>query len=162
MRTREDITGRNIFEAFPGEGPGVEQLKASLERARQTRRPDHLALIHYDIPRPNGNGFEERFWSATHTPLLDAAGQVAYLLQHTVDVTELHRLRMAARATHAPSGVEAQVEGDVFRRAQAVQEANLSLDAEQRHLRRLFEQAPGFMAVLSGPRASVRAGQCGL
>lgn len=151
MRTREDITGRNIFEAFPGEGPGVAQLKASLERARQTRRPDHLALIHYDIPRPSGNGFEERFWSATHTPLLDAAGQVAYLLQHTVDVTELHRLRMAARATHVPSGVEAQVEGDVFRRAQAVQEANLSLDAERRHLRRLFEQAPGFMAVLSGP-----------
>jgi PAS domain S-box-containing protein len=151
MRTRADITGRNMFEAFPGEGASVEQLKASLDRAFKTRKPDHLALIHYDIPRPDGNGFEERFWSATHTPLLDAAGEVAYILQHTVDVTELHRLRMAARTPHAPFGVEAQVEGDVLRRAQAVQEVNLSLDAERRHLRRLFEQAPGFMAVLSGP-----------
>lgn len=151
MRTREEITGRNMFDAFPGEGPSVEQLRASLERALKSHKPDHLALIHYDIARPDGNGFEERFWSATHTPLLDAAGEVAYILQHTVDVTELHRLRMAARAPHAPSGLEAQVEGDVFRRAQAVQEANRSLDAERRHLRRLFEQAPGFMAVLRGP-----------
>ncbi|RDI58576.1 PAS domain-containing sensor histidine kinase [Microvirga subterranea] len=151
MRTREDITGRNMFEAFPGEGASVEQLRASLERALRSGTPDHLALIHYDIPRSDGNGFEERFWSATHTPLLNAAGEVAYILQHTVDVTELHRLRMAARATYAPSGLEAQVEGDVFRRAQAVQEANRSLDAERRHLRRLFEQAPGFMAVLGGP-----------
>lgn len=151
MRTREDIIGRNMFEAFPGEGASVEQLRASLERALRSGTRDHLALIHYDIPRPDGNGLEERFWSATHTPLLDAAGEVAYILQHTVDVTELHRLRMAARATYTPSGLEAQVEGDVFRRAQAVQEANRSLDAERRHLRSLFEQAPGFMAVLSGP-----------
>jgi PAS domain S-box-containing protein len=151
MRTREDITGRNMFDAFPGEGASVEQLRASLERALSNRSPDHLALIHYDIPRPDGNGFEERFWSATHTPLLDEEGAVSYILQHTVDVTELHRLRLAARSAYVPSGLEAQVEGDVFRRAQAVQETNLSLDTERRHLRRLFEQAPGFMAVLAGP-----------
>ena len=152
MRTREDITGRNMFEAFPGEGTSIDLLRASLERALTTRKPDHLALIHYDIPRPDGNGFEERFWSATHTPLLDDRGEVSYILQHTVDVTELHRLRQAARSAHVPAGFEAQVEGDVLRRAMAVQETNLSLDAERRHLRRLFEQAPGFMAVLSGPQ----------
>jgi PAS domain S-box-containing protein len=151
MRTREDLVGRNLFDAFPGEGDSVEQLRASLERALSSGRADHLALIHYDIPRPDGNGFEERFWSATHTPLRDASGAVAYILQHTVDVTELHRLRMAARPSHATSGLEAQVEGDVLRRAQAVQEENRSLDAERRYLRRLFEQAPGFMAVLAGP-----------
>jgi PAS domain S-box-containing protein len=151
MRTREDLVGRNMFDAFPGEGESVEQLRASLERALSSGRADHLALIHYDIPRPDGNGFEERFWSATHTPLRAADGAVAYILQHTVDVTELHRLRTAARLSHAPSGLEAQVEGDVLRRAKAVQEENRSLDAERRHLRRLFEQAPGFMAVLAGP-----------
>ncbi|MFC4171994.1 PAS domain-containing protein [Microvirga sp. GCM10011540] len=151
MRTREGLTGRNMFEAFPGEGASVEQLRASLERALRTRRPDHLALIHYDIPRPDGHGFEERFWSATHTPLLDGAGEVSCILQHTVDVTELHRLRMVAKSFREPAGPATQLEGDVLRRAQAVQEANLSLDAERRHLRRLFEQAPGFMAVLAGP-----------
>ena len=39
----------------------------------------------------------------------------------------------------------------MFRRAQAVQEANQALSEERQHLRGLFEQAPGFMAALSGP-----------
>lgn len=33
-----------------------------------------------------------------------------------------------------------------------MQEANLALEEERQHLRGLFEQAPGFMAVLSGPQ----------
>lgn len=153
MRKREELTGRFMFEAFPS-GPGdpngasAALLRASLERVVRERATDHLALIHYDIPRSDGDGFEERFWSATHTPLFGPDGSVAYILQHTVDVTELHRLRMSARDGDSTG---AQTESDVFRRAEAVQESNRTLDAERRHLRRLFEQAPGFMAVLSGP-----------
>jgi PAS domain S-box-containing protein len=39
----------------------------------------------------------------------------------------------------------------MFRRAQAVQETNQALNEERQHLRGLFEQAPGFIAALSGP-----------
>jgi PAS domain S-box-containing protein len=42
-------------------------------------------------------------------------------------------------------------ETDMFRRAQAVQQANQALSEERQHLRGLFQQAPGFMAALSGP-----------
>ena len=155
MRERADLIGRNMFDAFPGTPDergraNVAQLRDSLDRVLQSRAPDYIPLIHYDIARPEG-GFEERYWSATHTPLLNAAGEVAFILQHTVDVTELHRLRQAARSAEQVPGASALIEGDIFRRAQAVQKANEMLNEERQHLRRLFEQAPGFTAVLSGP-----------
>jgi len=153
MRKREDLVGRNLFEAFPSDpdSAGHRQLRTSLERVTREGQPDHLPLIHYDIALRDGRGFEERYWSATHTPLFDEAGQLAFILQHTVDVTELHRLRMFARRSVMASGPSPLIETDVLRRAQAVQETNQALEEERQHLRALFEQAPGFMAVLNGP-----------
>lgn len=161
MRTRSEIIGRTMFEAFPGGPEGAEpehvrQLRGSFTRVLETRRPDTLALIRYPIPRatPTGTVFEDRYWSATHTPLLDADGEVRFILQHTVDVTELHRLRSGSPAPlPSPEGTAPgdQVETGVLRRARAVQAANWRLDAERQRLRRLFQQAPGFVAVLRGP-----------
>jgi PAS domain S-box-containing protein len=156
MREKAELLGRNMFEAFP---PGPEDsgassrlLRDSLERVLRQRTADHIALIKYDIPRPDGQ-FDERYWSATHTPLLGPNGDVAFILQNTVDVTELHRLRQATRQFSwlQRAGGDGRVEGEILQRAQAVQDANVSLEAERRHLRSLFEQAPGFMAVLRGP-----------
>lgn len=153
MREREELIGRNMFDAFPSDpdSEGHRQLRASLERVLQEQVPDHLPLIKYDIPLPNGQGFEERYWSATHTPLFNQNGELTFILQHTVDVTELHRLRVLARTSVLGAGPSALIETDVLRRAQAVQEANQTLKEQQQELRGLFEQAPGFMAALSGP-----------
>ncbi|HEX8536648.1 MAG TPA: ATP-binding protein, partial [Cystobacter sp.] len=43
------------------------------------------------------------------------------------------------------------LEAGVLHRARSVQDANRTLDEERNRLRRLFEQAPGFVAVLRGP-----------
>jgi len=137
MRRREELSGRHMFEAFPSD-PGSEGgrlLRGSLDRVAQTREADEIALIRYDIARPDGT-MEVRYWSATHTPLLDDAGQIELILQHTVDVTELHGLRQ---------------EMGLIRRARAVQERNLDLVEESQQLKDLFDQAPGFVAMLSGP-----------
>ncbi|MCR0985641.1 hybrid sensor histidine kinase/response regulator [Roseomonas populi] len=152
MRDRASLVGRNMFEAFPSDpnSEGHRLLRTSLERAVRTGERDHLPMIRYDIPRPDGSGLDQRFWSATHTPLRGPDGAVALILQHTVDVTELHGLREMARRI-GPSGAVAQIESDVIRRAEAVQEANSALEEERRWLESLFEQAPGFMAVLEGP-----------
>lgn len=155
MRRREEIIGRNMFDAFPGTSDergmaNAVQLRDSLTRALQNRQADHIPLIHYDIARPDGS-FEERYWSATHTPLLNEAREVAYILQHTVDVTELHNLRLADRAARMRGEASTLIEGDILKRARAVQEANEALSEQYRHLRRLVEQAPGFTAVLRGP-----------
>ncbi|MEW9855356.1 sensor histidine kinase [Novosphingobium sp. M1R2S20] len=140
MRDRDDITGVPMFEAFPSE-PGTdsfELLRRSLERVLVTGEVDELALIRYDIIAPDGT-MDARLWSATHTPLVDGEGKVAFILQHTVDVTELENLRQLRDET------------GLVRRANAVQARNADLLAESERLRMLFEQAPGFMAVLSGP-----------
>jgi signal transduction histidine kinase/DNA-binding response OmpR family regulator len=158
----EDLLGRNVFEVFPNdpEDPdnrSVRELRESMARVLKRRVPDTLALIPYRVPRhtPTGIVLEERYWSATHTPLLDERGEVAFILQHTVDVTELQQLKRALSATDVPRDTDTareQMEAGVLGRAQAVQEANRTLDAERRHLQRLFKQAPGFMCFLRGPQ----------
>lgn len=159
---REDLLGRYVFDVFPGavddpENRSAQQFRRSLERVLTTRQPDTIALIRYAVPvaSPEGTTIENRYWSATHTPLLGETGEVVHILQHTVDVTELQALKQAVGeagdGSTDPETSTAQVEGGIFRRAQVVQEVNLRLDAEQRRLRRLFEQAPGFIAVVRGP-----------
>src|SRR5919112_6092300 len=144
MREREDIVGSSLFEAFPSDPNSAShrQLRSSLERVASEKVRDHLPLIKYDIPLPGGHGFEERYWSATHTPLFNDAGQLSFILQHTVDVTELQRLRRLTRSPLLQGGSSEPVEMDMFRRALAVQETNQALREERQHLRELFEQAP--------------------
>ena len=149
-RAAGDLIGRNLFDAFPNPGEGGRRLRASLERVRDTGQPDTIALIPYPIERPanRGGGFEMRYWSAEHTPLLDANGRTQFIVQNTVDVTELHQLRTLA---YGPGGEPAPGEKDLLLRAQAAETANQSLLRETEGLRDLFMQAPGFMAVLAGP-----------
>jgi PAS domain S-box-containing protein len=147
--TLEQLRGRYVFEQFPHDPDDpnnvpARMLQRSLERVLATGEPDHLALIPYRVPQvvEGVRVTAERSWSATHVPLRGDDGEVAFILQHTVDVTALHRL---ARDR------DAAAESGVLSRAEAVQQENLRLDREREHLRSLFEQAPGFIAVLDGP-----------
>ena len=152
-RTEAELSGRNMFDAFPSDpqSDSYQQLRTSLEDVLRTGEPDQLALIRYDIPLAEG-GIEERYWSATHTPLKSSDGQTQYILQHTVDVTELHRLRgLVQSADGSPADGGVDILTDVFHRATAVHERNQVLAEEGRQLRSLFEQAPGFIALLTGP-----------
>jgi PAS domain S-box-containing protein len=145
MRDRAELVGKGIFEAFPS-APDSEShrlLEGSLRRVLSTGEVDELALIRYDISRPDGS-LDARYWSATHTPLKGADGAVRYILQHTVDVTELHDLR-------ALRDEMVRDEMGIVRRAHAVQARNLDLAEETDQLRSLLEQAPGFAAVTTGP-----------
>ena len=159
-RQRDDIIGRHVFDAFPGgpydpEGLGMRQLRQSLDTVMQTRQPDVLALIRYAIPRMTEAGlvFEDRYWSASHTPILDERGEVSLILQQTDDVTELQSLRLslAGQAGGQATGRE-RLEGEIFRRAQEVQQEKEVLGAERTMLRRLLEQASVFAAFLRGPK----------
>ncbi len=140
MRTRGELLGQRMFDAFPSDprSESYRLLKGSLDRVLATGETDELALVRYDIRNADGT-MDIRFWSATHTPLRDATGAVAWILQHTVDVTELEDLRRL------------RDEMGVVQRASAVQQRNRSLVEETDQLRSLFEQAPGFIAILQGP-----------
>lgn len=150
---REDLIGRGLFESFPNDpndpqNVPARMLRQSLERVLSSGQRDHLAYIPYRVPKRVGDRVveEDRYWSATHTPILDPSGRVGFILQHTVDVTELHAREVVDR-----TGARARDEAGILGRARAVQEENARIAKEREHLRALFAQAPGFMCVLEGP-----------
>lgn len=148
-RRREELLGQRLFDMFPNPGEGGRLLRASLERVLASGQPDSIAYIPYAIPLPEsrGGGLEMRYWSAVHTPLFDATGAVAFVVQNTVDVTELHKLKELAYGVGGPTEGETQL----IQRAQELQQTNLSLLQQSTQLRDMFLQAPGFIALLSGP-----------
>jgi two-component sensor histidine kinase len=147
-RTREELIGRYVFEAFPPTGEGGRMIEESLRRVLVTGVAETLPVAAYPIPSPRG-GFIMKYWSCVHLPLFDDAGQVAYVAQNAVDVTELRHLKTIA---YGPDpGEPARGESDLFQRAQEITTLNDALAAETRGLRNLFMQTPGFMAVLMGP-----------
>jgi PAS domain S-box-containing protein len=150
-RRRDELIGRNLFDLFPNPGDSGRRLRESFERVVETGQPDSIPLLPYPIPLPlsRGGGMEMRYWSAAHVPLLDAHGHTAFVVQNTVDVTELQQLKAIA---YGPSGDEvAPAARDLLQRTRDVERANRLLLEETQGLRDLFMQAPGFMAVLSGP-----------
>jgi diguanylate cyclase (GGDEF)-like protein/PAS domain S-box-containing protein len=86
-RTREELLGRHIFDAFPADpdAPGVRNLRASLQRVSDTGKPDAMALQHYAIA--DGDGFQERYWSPVNMPVLGPDGRTALVIHHVADVT---------------------------------------------------------------------------
>lgn len=151
QRKLSDIVGRWAWDAFPTDAATQAQAVASFERVIATRASDTMSLLRFDIERPQaqGGGFEKRFWSISHIPVLDEQGEVEVVLQHPIDVTELERLKEVV-----PEKTDLALRPEqtrIFERAQAVYESNLALKAESDKLHGLFARAPSFMAVLSGP-----------
>lgn len=86
-RTREELIGARVTDLFPHDPDDPDNanrrlLVDSFERVLATGERDVLPYIHYRIPV--GGVHEDRYWSATHTPILDEAGRVALILQHTL------------------------------------------------------------------------------
>jgi two-component sensor histidine kinase len=147
MRPASDYIGRYIFDKFPNEGPSGQRLRESFARVMESGEPDTIPFLPYDIPKPDseGGGLERRFWTCIHTPLLDAEGKTRFIVQNTVDVTEIARLREVA---HLPYRAE---ETQLLERAREAEAQHRTLMAESEDFRRLFQQSPGFFAVLWGP-----------
>jgi two-component sensor histidine kinase/PAS domain-containing protein len=131
QRTRDDIVGRHILEAFPEnpEAAGtVEQgpLEVSLRHVLKTGKTHEMAAIQYDIPQPGG-GFTQKFWTPVHTPVVGPSGNVEYIIQNPMDVTESvlkaretdARLRVALHAANLATW-EYEPETDILRRSPAV------------------------------------------
>jgi PAS domain S-box-containing protein len=88
---RHDIVGRNIFEVFPDNpldeaANGKSKVSDSFSRVLKHKVPDTLPVVKYDIPIPGG-GYEERYWQAVHSPVLDQDNKVIYIIQRAEDVT---------------------------------------------------------------------------
>ena len=152
-----DIIGQPIFQAFPADpsdpdSTNVAQVAASIGCALRTGLPHTVAFLRYAIPHqtPAGTVFEERFWSAVHTPVMNADGAVAFVTQNAIDVTDLYTFDRAAgvaRVDGRPCQVQQPADLD---RVQMHEAMKRILNGERSHLSNLFDQAPGFIAVMSG------------
>lgn len=138
-RSREALVGRHLFDIFPNDDTSGIRLKESFERVLATGEPDTLAYLPYPIAREDGV-LEHRYWTAVHVPILDDDGQVRLIMQNTVDVTDLARMREAATLPFSSLSAETRL----LERTREAEEASVNF-------RRLFQQAPAFFAVLSGP-----------
>jgi len=148
MTHRDDILGREIFEAFPDNpqdptASGVRNLRASLERVLRSRTADTMAVQKYDIRRPEaeGGGFEERYWSPINSPVFGPNQELLYIIHRVEDVTDLARLRHEgtehAKVTDELRDRAIRMEADIFLRSRELDEANSRLrraNAELAHL----------------------------
>lgn len=133
-RTHDDLVGRYLFDAFPGNpgdprSDGVQNLRASLRRVLELRRVDTMALQKYDIPdfaRPGT--FQERWWSPINTPVLGPDGSVQLIVHRVEDVTGFVKAR---RPLTVPVGdterQEQNMEAELYVRAQELQKVNEEL-----------------------------------
>ena len=139
MTKREEIVGRGLFDVFPDNpddpaATGVRNLRTSLDRVRERRAPDTMAVQKYDIRRPEsaGGGFEERYWSPTNVPVFDAQSKLVYIIHHVEDVTEFVRLKRLDGERHRLTAElrsrAEKMEAEVYARAQEVAETSRLLE----------------------------------
>lgn len=137
MTERARIIGRDIFEVFPDNpddagATGVANLRASLERVRERRRPDVMAVQKYDIRRRNGE-FEVRYWSPANKPVLDESGELRYIIHRVEDVTEfVEQLGRRSDQVSLTSDVRERIErmeAEILHRSEQLREANAELRA---------------------------------
>lgn len=91
--SREEIIGKYIFDIFPDNpaainANSVKNLKASLYKVLSSGKPDRLPILQYDVKDSNGV-FEEKYWSPTNSPVLNAEGEVQYIIHRAFEITEI-------------------------------------------------------------------------
>ncbi|WP_042372843.1 SpoIIE family protein phosphatase [Streptacidiphilus neutrinimicus] len=137
-RTREDLLGKHVFDAFPDnpadpDADGVRNLGASLHRVLVGRVADTMALQKYDIPIAGRPGaFEERWWSPINTPVLAEDGSVAWIIHRVEDVTAYVLSHPVGRAAARLTSRDA-LEAELYARARELQRLNDEL--RQAHTR---------------------------
>jgi len=131
MTKRDGIIGRALFDVFPDNpqepgATGVSNLRASLDRVRETKTADTMAIQKYDVRRPDGV-FEERYWSPVNSPVIGADGAVEYLVHRVEDVTDFVKRKQHPEPAPAENGMRARMEkmeAEIFHSSQKVQSAN--------------------------------------
>ena len=104
-RAREDVVGRDVFDAFPDNpwdpgDTGVRNLRASLRRVLATGKPESSEFQRHDIEIPGSPGrFARRYWRGDRAPVAGPDGRVALIAFCVEEVTDrLNRFMSALSA----------------------------------------------------------------
>ncbi len=147
-RLDRSAIGKANFEVFPGSHAEQTRLiRQSFERVLKTGRPDHIPYLQYAVRSPDSSEFTQRYWSVSNKPLHDADGHVIGLMHCPAEITELIELRQAHQSIQN-ANLDEKTRLDLHRWTESVQNI---LRNERERLHQLFQQSPGFVAVLKGP-----------
>jgi serine phosphatase RsbU (regulator of sigma subunit) len=133
-RTREDLIGRALFDAFPENTAdhnvesAMRRVKASVKGVLATGKQDSL-ILKYDIPVAGRPGeFEERWWSPVFTPIIGSDGSVEWIFIRSDDVTAF--VRSSALSQRLPAGERSEriaLEAELYDRARELHDLNEDL-----------------------------------
>jgi PAS domain S-box-containing protein len=108
-RTREELLGRVLFEAFPDnpanpDSSGVRDITASFRRVLATRKPGAISLQRYDVEVPGHPGlFATRYWSAVNAPVFGRNGEIVLIVGYVEEMTERVRKFIGGLGPAEPS-----------------------------------------------------------
>ena len=101
-RTRDELLGRNVFDAFPSNpsdsaATTVRSTLASLRRVLASGEPSAMEFQKSDIEVPGSPGqFARIYWSGVNAPVLGPDGRVTLIAIMAEDVTDrMHRFMSA-------------------------------------------------------------------
>jgi signal transduction histidine kinase len=165
LKRRELILGRPVFEVFPDnpltpEANSTRNLRLSLERIVTTRASDVMAVQRYDVPCADGPGFEARYWSPVNAPVLDADGELLYIVHRVDNVTDYVLLAEdSARQRNESERLTADklnMEAEIVQRSRELdrlngilREANETLSDYARVAREEAQRKDEFLAMLA-------------
>ncbi|HUC83043.1 MAG TPA: PAS domain S-box protein [Flavisolibacter sp.] len=91
-RSRDDLVGKGLFEAFPNNpddpnSTSEKMVRASLEYSLHHKEKHFLPLQRYDILTADGS-YDVRYWLSSNRPVLTENGEVGFLIHSAEDVTE--------------------------------------------------------------------------
>ncbi|GGG03625.1 PAS domain-containing protein [Pontibacter amylolyticus] len=151
----EDIKGRYLFDAFPDNPDLVEpdatlNLRNSLEWVLQHKETHHMGVQRYDVQLPPGTGeFQERYWLVSNTPVLDEEGNISYIINKVLDVTE--QVLVQGKLQQTEQKVK-QLHGEQKMTKAELVAARAEAELERRKLHNIFMQAPAMICILEGPQ----------
>jgi PAS domain S-box-containing protein len=107
-RTREELLGRNVFDAFPDnpsdpDASGVRDMAESLHRVLATGQPDELSFQQYDVEVPGSSGvYAQRFWCPVNGPVFGADGRIVLIAQCVEEITDKVRRFVSGLGARGP------------------------------------------------------------
>lgn len=90
--SHQELIGQPLFNIFvpnpDDDGSRNQQLVNALKEVIATKQTFYLNHHRYDLPDASGHNMTVHYWRIESSPLLDSSGNIKYIVQTSIDITE--------------------------------------------------------------------------